>query len=100
WTAGEYAFKFWLCAAEETAVVIASTSIDAARKRIWKSINTAYMEITRRFGRIGESVMVGSPKPAIRTAREDFVHGLYVIPVEQGDIDKAVDAIKGYHAKR
>lgn len=100
YTAGDYAFKFWMCAADETAVVIASTSIDAARKRIWKSISTAYMEVTRRVGKIGESVIVGSPKPQIRSVPGDFVHGIYVVPVEQGDIDKAVDAIKGYHARR
>lgn len=100
YTAGDYAWKFWLCAAYETAVVVASTSIDAARKRIWKSISTAYMEISRRAGKIGESQIVGAPKPAIRTQPGDFVHGIYVVPVEQGDIDKAVDAIKGYHARR
>lgn len=44
--------------------------------------------------------MVNSPKPAIRASKDDFVHGIYVIPVEQGDIDKAVNAIKGYHSTR
>lgn len=102
YTAGDYAFKFWLCAPEITAVVIASTSIDAAKKRIWKSISSAYMDVTRQAGKIGESVMVQAPKPAIRSTTKggDFVHGIYVIPVEQGDINKAVDAIKGYHAQR
>jgi hypothetical protein len=100
WTAGDYGFKFWLCAMDETAVVMASTSIDAARKRIWKSTSTAYFEVTRKLRRIEQSVIVSSPKPAIRTSKEDFVHGIYVVPVEQGDVDKAVDAIKGYHAKR
>jgi hypothetical protein len=101
YTAGDYAFKFWECAPDETAVVVASTSIDAARKRIWKSISTAYNEVTRRLGsKLGESQMVSSPKPSIRSKPGDFVHGIYVIPVEQGDVDKAVDAIKGYHARR
>lgn len=99
-TAGDYVFKWWLCAAEITAVVIASTSVDAARKRIWKSINTAYMDVTRRAGRIGQSLIVRAPKPAIRTTRDDDVHGIYVVPVEQGDVEKAVEAIKGYHARR
>lgn len=99
-TAGDYAFKFWLCGADETAVIIASTSIDSAKRRIWKSISTAYMEVSRRAGRIGESVIVGAPKPAIRTTQGDFVHGIFVIPVEQGDVDKAVDMIKGMHSRR
>jgi hypothetical protein len=100
YTAGDYAFKFWMCAADETAVVIASTSIDAARKRIWKSISTAYAEVSRRVGKMGTSMIVGAPKPAIRSTPGDFVHGIYVVPVEQGDIEKAVGAIKGYHARR
>lgn len=101
-TAGEYGRKFQQCAPECSAVVIASTSIDAARKRIWKSTSTGYNEVARRLGlsAIGTSVMVSSPKPAIRAKNDDFVHGIYVVPVEQGDIDKAVDAIKGYHTKR
>lgn len=100
YTAGDYAFKFWLCAPDVTAVVIASTSIDAARKRIWKSINTAYNDVTRRAGRIEQTLIVRAPKPAIRTTQDDDVHGIYVVPVEQGDVDKAVEAIKGYHARR
>lgn len=101
YTAGDYAFKFWGCAAEITAVVIASTSVDAAKRRIWKSISAGYMGVTRRSGRIGESVIVGAPRPAIRTfSVNDFVHGIYVVPVEQGDVEKAVNMIKGYHARR
>lgn len=99
-TAGDYALKFWLCAPDVTAVVVASTSIDAARKRIWKSIGTGYTEICRRVGKLGTSQMLSSPKPMIRNSSGDAVHGIYVVPVEQGDIDKAVDAIKGYHARR
>lgn len=99
-TAGDYALKFFFCAADITAVVIASTSIDAARKRIYKSVSTGYSEITRRIGRMGETVPVSSPKPAIRAAKDDYVHGIYVVPVEQGDVEKAISAIKGYHAQR
>lgn len=100
WTAGEYALKFWACAPMITAVVVASTSVDAARKRIWKSISTGYSDITRRTGPLSTSQMLSSPKPFIRSGPGDSVHGIYVIPVEQGDVDKAVNAIKGYHARR
>lgn len=100
-TAGEHAFKYWMCAPSETAVVVVSTSIDAARKRIWKSIAQAYSELLLRTGgRWGKSELLSSPKPCIRSAPNDFVHGIYVVPVETGDIDKAINAIKGYHATR
>ena len=99
-TAGDYAFKFWQGAPHETAVVVISTSIDAARKRIWKSIAQAYMEVSRRTGGFGKSELLSSPKPCIRAVPGDFVHGIYVVPVETGDIEQAVAAIKGYHARR
>ena len=100
YTAGEYAIKFWACAPLITAVVIASTSIDAARKRIWKSVGSGYTEVTRKVGKLAESQMLSSPKPLIRSIPGDSVHGIYVVPVEQGDVQKAVNAIKGYHARR
>ncbi len=100
YTAGDYGLKFWECCPPITAVVVASTSIEAARRRIWKSISAGYTEASRNVGRLGDSVPISSPRPAIRSSPKDFVHGIYVVPVEQGDIDKAVDAIKGFHARR
>lgn len=100
YTAGDYALKFYMCAPKITAVVIASTTIEAARKRIWKSVSSGFTQITQRVGKLGDIQKLNSPRPFLRTEPGDDVHGIYVVPVEQGDIDKAVDAIKGYHALR
>lgn len=98
--AGLYAFLFWACAADCTAVLIASTSIDAARKRIFKNVTEFYSTAMRATGGLGQSVMLGNPKPHIRSEPKDQAHGIYVIPVAQGDIQKAIDAIKGFHPRR
>lgn len=95
-----YAFLFWLCAANETAVLVVSTSIDAARKRLWKTFSEFYSHACRLTGGLGESVMLGAPKPHIRSSPKDMAHGVFVIPVAQGDVQRAIDMIKGWHAKR
>lgn len=98
--AGLYGFLFWLCAIDDTAILIASTSIDAARKRIWKNINEFYSDSARKAGGLDRSAPFGNPKPHIRSSPKDQFHGIYVIPVEQGNIQKAIDAIKGFHPLR
>lgn len=98
--AGLYALFFWMCCMEETAVLVASTSIDAARRRIWKNISTFFSHASAITGGLGKAVMRGNPRPHIRSEPTDRFHGIYVIPVAQGDIQKAIDAIKGFHPKR
>lgn len=97
---GLYAFFFWLCSIHDTAVLIASTSIDAAKRRIWKNISEYYSDASRVTGGLDESVPYGSPKPHIRSKPKDTAHGMFVIPVETGDLQKAIDAIKGFHPRR
>lgn len=98
--AGLYAFFFWMCGIENTAVLMASTSIDAARKRIWKNVSEFYSDTCEKTGGIEQSVMLGNPKPHIRSKPKDQAHGLYVIPVAQGEIQKAINELKGFHPSR
>lgn len=99
-SAGLYAFFYWLCSIQDTAVLIASTSIDAAKRRIWKNILNFYSDTARLTGGLDQSVPYGSPKPHIRSQPKDTAHGIFVIPVETGDLQKAIDAIKGMHPRR
>lgn len=91
---------WWMCAPQESAVLIASTTIGAALQRIWKNVSEFYLTGTRRMGPIGDSVLLGKPKPEIRTTQKDFAHGLFVVAVAQGDIQKAIDELKGRHPRR
>jgi hypothetical protein len=53
-----------------------------------------------RTGGLGEMVILGKPRPEIRAKPTDFAHGMFVVPVAQGDIQKAINELKGRHPKR
>lgn len=99
-TAGLYAFFFVLCAPNDTAVLIASTTIDAAKKRIWKEIRKFFTEAIKVAGKLGDLTLIGNPKPCIRASKTDTAHGIYVVAVAKGEVEKGVEALKGFHPKR
>lgn len=99
-TAGLYALIWMLAAPNDSAVLIASTSIDAAKKRIWKNIRQYYTEMVKLTRKVGETVLIGNPRPCIRASKTDTAHGIYVVAVAKGEVEKGVEALKGFHPKR
>lgn len=100
-SAGLYGFFFWLCGIECTAVLPISTSIDAASRRIWANISKYYSEACKVLGGgIEDSVMLGRPKPHVRTFQKDWMHGIFVIPVALGELQKGINSLKGFHPRR
>ncbi len=100
-SAALYALFWLLMAPSDSAVLIASTSIDAAKKRIWKNIRQYYGEMVRMCGgTLGELTLIGNPRPCIRSSKTDTAHGIYVVAVEKGEVEKGVEALKGFHPKR
>lgn len=101
-TAAMYALFWWLCAVQDSAVLIASTTIDSAKKRIWKNIRQYYTELCKKFpeGKLGETCLIGNPRPCIRSTKSDTAHGIYVVAVALGEVEKGVEALKGFHPKR
>jgi hypothetical protein len=95
-----YAIFFLLAAPNDSAVLIASTSIDAAKKRIWKNIRQYYSEMIRKCRRLGDTCLIGNPRPCIRSSKTDTAHGIYVVAVAKGEVEKGVEALKGFHPKR
>lgn len=98
--AGNYGLWFLLMAPNDSAVLIASTSIDAAKKRIWKNVRQYYGEMTRQCRQVGETCLIGNPRPAIRASKTDTAHGMYVVAVAKGEVEKGIEALKGFHPKR
>lgn len=98
--AGFFALLWIMAAPNDSAVLIASTSIDAAKKRIWKPLRQFYSELVRMFGKVGETVLIGNPRPCIRSSPQDSAHGIYVVAVAKGEIDKGIESLKGFHPKR
>lgn len=98
---GAFALIYAFADIENTAVLIASTTIAAALQRIWKNVSAFYSEARAQAGaNLGETHILGKPRPEIRAKPQDFAHGLFIIPVSQGDIQKAIDELKGRHPKR
>jgi len=85
----------------DTGVLIVSTTIEAAIRRIWKSVSQFYGEMVRTSGGgVGRQAIFGKPRPQIRAAPKDLQHGLFVVPVAAGDVQAGVNALKGFHPKR
>lgn len=108
-TAGMYALVWWLAAPGDSAVLIASTTIEQAKKRIWKNIRQYYTEFVRMAGSGGGTRLLGNPKPHIRapdfkmpdgTMVADSSHGIFVVAVAKGEEQKGIDNLKGFHPKR
>ena len=103
---GAYALVFALSGlldstTADTTVLIASTTIQAAIQRIWKSCSMLYREAVKRCGgAIGQTMTLGKPRPEIRANPKDLSHGIFVVPVAAGDVQKGVDELKGRHPKR
>lgn len=88
-----YALCRWMASPLDTRVIITSTTLDGLRSRIWKEVNRFY-----RASRCGFGNAVNHPHPKIQTVKGDDGTGIFGIAVEQGDVDRAVENIKGRHA--
>lgn len=103
---GLYGWQFYQCDPLNSAVLIVSTTLDSAKKRIWKNINIFYSEFVRLTG-CKDSSIVGNPRPSIcpliKTSGEfkrDTALGLHVIAVAKGELEKGIASMKGFHPRR
>lgn len=99
-SAAFFAILWLLCAPDDSAVLIASTTIEAAKKRIWKPLRQYYNELTKLMRQVGNTVLIGNPRPCIRASQQDSAHGIYVVAVAKGEVDKGIESLKGFHPKR
>lgn len=99
-SAAMYAEPWYLCAPNDSAVLEISTTLDGAKKRIWKNTSSNYSELHRLTGGVGETVMLGNPRPHIRSSPKDTAHGIFVVAVAAGEIQKGIESLKGFHPKR
>ncbi len=99
-----YALKFHWCAPLDSAVLIVSTTVEAAERRVWREILRLYYIAKQKLGNIYGTEPVRKPKPMIHMydaeGNPDISHGLFVIAVAKGELDKGINSIKGYHVKR
>lgn len=96
--AGKMALEYWLEAPHETAVLVASTTKDSLRKRIWAEVVAHHGTIDRKkFGNVGELL---DSNCIIRWTPGDSRHGIFGVAVEDGPVEDAVNNLIGFHPKR
>lgn len=102
---GFYPFVWWLAAPLESAVIIASKTIDSAKKRAWREVARFYSIFSNLMGGYRDAVITTSPRPSICPVigldrKKDEAHGLFVTALHGKELDKEIGYIKGFHPKR
>lgn len=83
----------WLSSPLNTRGIFTSTTMQALKAKIWKEVLRFHRASGQPFGNV-----VNHPQPKIQSTKGDDGFGLFGIAVEAGDIEKAVENIKGMHA--
>lgn len=100
-SAGLYANLFFLCNPGDSGVICLSTTIDAAKRRIWREVSRFYEEILKKVGPNFFGLrQVNNPKPAIFSDDKDTSHMIGIVAVGQGHEEEGIRTLKGFHPKR
>lgn len=102
---GMYALEWWMSAPTESAVIIASKTIESAKKRIWREVARLYSAFSNLIGGYKDAVIGQSPRPYIcpivgTDRKKDEANGLFVTALHGKELDKEIGYIKGFHPKR
>jgi hypothetical protein len=104
-TIGAYALKFWMCAPLDSAVLMASKTIDNSKKRIWREVARLYTLFSHLVGGYKDATLGQSPRPYICPITEpdrkkDEAHGMYVVAMHGKELEKETAFLKGFHCRR
>lgn len=90
-----FAVAWWLCQPDSSSVILTSTTGKALKKRAWAEIQMLYSLIPGpRFGNMVASQM------AWQSSKGDDKHAILGVAVEEGNMQRAMDNIKGVHTAR
>lgn len=92
--AAAYALLFWWANPSQRTVLVASTTIESLKKRIWSYISKLFIEGQNR-GMPGR--MNISPSPRIYYDRTDTKHGIWTIALKAGESERTLSDIIGIH---
>jgi len=98
-SAALYGHYFFRCAPLHTAVLCVSTSIDGAKRRLWREASRFYAGLCKAVGPDG-SRQLESPRPAIYAAEKDGAHIYGIVACGKGTPQEAITTLKGFHPKR
>jgi hypothetical protein len=89
-----FAAVWWMCHPRESSVLFCSTTIKMLRKRGWANIQMAYSAMNPKYGNFVDSRMLW------QASKGDDKHAIFGIAVQEGNVSKAAEDIKGLHTKR
>jgi len=94
-----------MCAPLESAVLMASKTIDNSKKRIWREVARLYTLFSHLVGGYKDATLGQSPRPYICPITEpdrkkDEAHGLYVVAMHGKELEKETAFLKGFHCRR
>ena len=85
---------WWMSAPLDSSVLLCSTTAKALRKRGWAEVQRYFSSIPSRPGNFVDSRMLWQSK------KGDDKHAISGIAVEEGQMLKVADNIKGWHTRR
>jgi hypothetical protein len=86
---------WWSCAPEISSVIFCSTTAKALRKRGWAEVQNYFSKLgENKFGNFVDSRMIW------QATKGDDRHAITGIAVEEGEMTKVADNIKGIHTER
>lgn len=94
-----FACAWWLCAPEESSVIIVSTTMKMLRKRAWAEVSSFYSQFCKTSGIEAYGNYVDS-QTLWRYQHGDDKHAIFGLAVNDGNTAKVADNIKGIHTKR
>lgn len=99
--AAVFAFHYWLAAPNRTAVVLTSTSKTKMRQRAWPVIQECWINAKTAMEEAGISGphMVNSMM-VLKSTKADEKHAIFGQAIEAGEVQKAIENLKGVHAER
>lgn len=94
----------WMCAPDRTACLILSTTLEGAKKRIWKCIKEILIPLTNPHSFHLPGKLVDNPTPTLvyvdEYGKTHDTSGIFVFPSERGEAAKSCSKIQGIHNER
>lgn len=92
-----YALQFWMEDPLNTGVIVCSTTLPGLKRRVWGEIRKLFLAMPPQIK--GGNNMVDS-LTALQSTKGDMQHGIFGIAVAEGNEQKALGRIIGFHPKR
>lgn len=100
-SAGFFAVLWWLASPQNSSVTLTSTSKTAIGQRVWPVVQKLVAEAVdpATDGPFSIGHLVDSMK-VLQAKKGDAKHAIHALAVEKGELQKAVNSIKGRHTER